>query len=78
MFWGCIPVSTAVSCVPDMLGNGERGILIGNDLPTDTQRLIELISNEAAYSEMSSKAVLWSQQFTQESFESEIKKLLSE
>lgn len=28
MFFGCIPISTAVSCVPWMLGEGRRGVLI--------------------------------------------------
>lgn len=28
MFFGCIPIATAVSCVPWMLGGGSRGILI--------------------------------------------------
>jgi len=28
MFFGCIPVATAVSCVPWMLGDGSRGILL--------------------------------------------------
>ena len=28
MFFGCIPISTAVSCVPWMLGGGSRGVLI--------------------------------------------------
>jgi glycosyltransferase involved in cell wall biosynthesis len=30
MWYGCIPVATAVSCVPWMLNYGERGILIQN------------------------------------------------
>ena len=28
MYFGCIPIATAVSCVPWMLGSGSRGILI--------------------------------------------------
>ncbi|MGI0107842.1 glycosyltransferase [Salinimicrobium sp. WS361] len=33
MFFGCIPISTPVSCVPWMLGGGSRGMLIsGNTL----------------------------------------------
>ena len=32
MFFGCIPIATAVSCVPWMLGDGERGILLRNGL----------------------------------------------
>ena len=30
MWYGCIPVATDVSCVPWMLGNGSRGILISD------------------------------------------------
>ena len=29
MFFGCIPIATPVSCVPWMLGNGSRGVLMG-------------------------------------------------
>ena len=29
MFFGCIPIATPVSCVPWMLGNGSRGVLLG-------------------------------------------------
>jgi glycosyltransferase involved in cell wall biosynthesis len=32
MFFGCIPISTPVSCVPWMLGEGERGVLLRNGL----------------------------------------------
>ncbi|MFD0977959.1 glycosyltransferase family 4 protein [Salinimicrobium gaetbulicola] len=30
MFFGCIPIATPVSCVPWMLGEGSRGVLITN------------------------------------------------
>ncbi|MBZ9729763.1 glycosyltransferase [Salegentibacter sp. JZCK2] len=30
MWYGCIPVATAVSCVPWMLGNGSRGIIFAD------------------------------------------------
>lgn len=30
MFFGCIPIATPVSCVPWMLGNGSRGVLLTN------------------------------------------------
>lgn len=32
MFYGCIPIATPVSCVPWMLGNGSRGILLEGEL----------------------------------------------
>ncbi|MEG9328939.1 glycosyltransferase [Salinimicrobium catena] len=31
MFFGCIPIATPVSCVPWMLANGSRGILLGEN-----------------------------------------------
>src|SRR5690606_11669235 len=32
MFFGVIPIASPVSCIPDMLDNGRRGILIEPDL----------------------------------------------
>ncbi len=38
MFFGGIPISTPVSCVPWMLGYGERGVLLRNGLPGRFQK----------------------------------------
>lgn len=76
MFWGCIPVVTAVSCVPFMLDNGNRGILLDMNLSNDTIQLEKIIEDRKCYINKSIKASEWSQQFTKDIFEAEIKKIL--
>lgn len=76
MFWGVIPIVTKISCVPWMLEEGERGVLIDVDLETDTAKLVSLIKNPQNLGSMSSKAKTWSQNYTLDSFEAEIEKLI--
>ncbi len=76
MFWSCLPISSKVSCVPFMLGNGERGSIVNK---SKNQIIIELekyVKNESIYLNKVVKAKNWSQQFTLEKFESEIKNVL--
>jgi hypothetical protein len=76
MFFGVIPIVTSISCIPYMIDGENRGILIAPEL----ERAI-LTINEALNSKdlktMSKLASEWSQQFTLEYFELEIKKLLN-
>lgn len=120
MFFGCVPIATAVSCVPWMLDYGNRGILIpdlekreenrekrgekgvargqrsedkggvesrrveSGKFKVDSQdvlegtveRIINLIEDPEEMRRMSLAAQEWSQQYTLERFEEEIKKLL--
>lgn len=76
MFWGCVPVATAVSCVPEMLGNGKRGLLLTKNPETDKQLFFELLSATETMKRMSLSAQQWSQQFTLEAFEEKIKSLI--
>lgn len=76
MFWGCVPVATKVSCVPFMLDNGNRGILLDMDLDKDVADMEEILINDAAFFNKSKSATEWSQKYTTDVFESEIKKLL--
>lgn len=76
MFFGCIPVSTAVSCVPWMLQDGKRGILIEAGLKPATDKLVEKIGMPEELERMSKNAQKWSQEYTLEKFEREISKLL--
>jgi glycosyltransferase involved in cell wall biosynthesis len=76
MFWGCVPVSTKVSCVPFMLDYGNRGILLDMDLEKDIFQMEVLLKNEVDYIDKSLKASKWSRQYTLDVFEEEIKKLL--
>ncbi len=75
MFWGCVPIATKVSCLPFMLDHGNRGILLEMDLEKDIYQ-IEMDLNEDLFLVKSKLASNWSQNYTTDVFESEIKKLL--
>lgn len=76
MFWACLPITTAVSCVPQMLGFGERGEIVKDNVEEITSKIQILIDNPKLYSEKTSKAAVWSQQFTLEKFEAELQSVL--
>ncbi len=76
MFWGCLPLATAVSCVPYMLDSGKRGVLLNLDLEADAKAVIHLLENPMEYQEKVEAAANWSRQFTLDLFEREIVKLL--
>ncbi|PKB17475.1 glycosyltransferase [Flavobacterium sp. 5] len=76
MFWGCVPIATAVSCVPFMLDFGNRGLLLQMNLEEDVQQLITLLNNESGFLDKSKKASDWSRNYTLDVFEVEIKKML--
>lgn len=76
MFWGCLPVTTAVSCVPEMVGQGERGELVQKDAKLIVKRIQALLADENLYRTKAQAAMDWSRTFTLEKFESEIQKVL--
>ena len=71
MFWGCLPIATRVSCVPDMLDNGKRGLLLTMDFHKDVLLIYDLINNKEAYEEKAKKGLDWSRKYTLDLFESE-------
>lgn len=77
MFWGCVPLSTEISCVPHMLGQGNRGVILTLNLEKDSKAVITLLSNEKNYQKISMEASDWSRKYTIDYFESEIAKLLN-
>jgi glycosyltransferase involved in cell wall biosynthesis len=77
MFWGCVPLVTKVSCVPWMLGDGKRGILLEADLNKDMAQIRTIIADRNKLEDMSEDAQIWSHQYTLDYFEAEIKMLLS-
>ncbi|MCV9927472.1 glycosyltransferase [Flavobacterium sp. LS1R49] len=77
MFWGCIPVASRVSCVPFMLDYGSRGVLLEMNLQKDADEISKLLSDEKTFLDKSRLAIKWSQCYTTDVFEAEIKKLLS-
>src|SRR5690606_26063567 len=76
MFWGCVPISTPISCVPYMLDQGNRGILLTLNLDNDSKQIANLINNNKRYQNMSELAKKWSREYTMEKFENELVKLL--
>ena len=77
MYFGCLPITTPVSCVPYMLGNGERGDLVGKDPNEVANRINYYLENPLDFDRKSKNSKEWSKAFTKESFELEIKKLIS-
>lgn len=76
MFWGAVPVATAVSCVPFMLDYENRGVLLTMNLNEDILKLTALLQNDRDYKIKQKRAFDWSQQYTLDVFENEIKKIL--
>ena len=76
MWWGVVPIVSKVSCVPWMLGFGERGILLKNDFKTDLNEISSKIEDKEQLEQKSIKAQQWAQNYALEDFEAEIKKLL--
>jgi len=76
MFWGTVPVSTRVSCVPYMLGEGSRGLLLTLDVSADSANLDEILKDANRYESMAANGMEWSRKYTLDYFEEEIKKML--
>ena len=78
MFWGCLPITSKISCIPYMLANGERGALVN----PKTDEIVAVIENYLQhpdkYDQQAMKAMEWSRQFTMEKFEEEIGKLMGQ
>jgi len=75
MFFGCIPVATSVSCVSWMLGEGSRGVLIEPDLGQAVSSIITTIKDKDLDA-MAKAALEWSQQYTFDRLEADIKAVL--
>jgi len=76
MFFGCVPISTRISCTPWMLANGKRGILIEPSEGLATKEITNYLEGEDQLDAMSHEASSWSQEYTLEKFRDEIRKLL--
>ncbi len=76
MFFGVIPIATSISCVPDMLDNGKRGILIEPNIEDAISKIETHLQSKTQLNIMSKLASNWSQQYTLDVFDEEIKKIL--
>jgi glycosyltransferase involved in cell wall biosynthesis len=77
MFWGCLPIASKVSCVPTMIDQGNRGVLLTMNLEQDVNQIIALLNNEKHYFDKVESAMTWSRKYTLDVFESEIKKIVA-
>ena len=76
MFWGCLPIASRVSCVPNMLQNGDRGLLLDFKLSQDIENIESILKDNNLYQDKVNKAINWSRKYTLDVFENEIKLLL--
>jgi len=76
MWWGCVPITTDISCVSEMLDFGNRGSLIKPDINECIGEILAYVQNPELYYNKALNAILWSRQFTLEKFESEINNLI--
>ena len=76
MFWKCLPISTPISCVAEMLDNGKRGSIIQSKIEPIIAEFDFYMNNKETYKDKVEKAYLWSRTYTLDKFEAEIPKLL--
>ncbi|WP_299888633.1 glycosyltransferase [uncultured Lacinutrix sp.] len=76
MFFGAIPIVTKISCVPYMLNNGQRGLLIEPNLEKAVIEIVNALENNEELKNKSQAAKDWSQLYTLDLFENEIAKLI--
>jgi glycosyltransferase involved in cell wall biosynthesis len=77
MFWGCIPLATPVSCVPFMLDQEKRGVLLELVLEKDFAKIVTLLKNQSDFNLRRECASDWSRKYTLDVFEREVINLLS-
>lgn len=76
MFWGCLPIASNVSCIPDMLGKGRRGAIVSPKMEDIISVVERYLSNLEKYQTQVEQAMVWSRQFTIEKFDYEISKFV--
>lgn len=76
MLWKCLPITTSVSCVPYMLGEGQRGSLVAPNVSEIVNEIENYRNQPLVYQNKCEAAYQWSHVYTLEKFESEIAKIL--
>ncbi len=77
MWWGALPITTAVSCVPEMVGYESRGSIVEPNLDSVVEKIKYYMENPDVYNKKVNEAMQWSRQFTIEKFEQAITQLLA-
>jgi len=76
MAWGCLPITSAVSCVPQMVGYGRRGTLVEPEATKVADAVVKWMGREGDYLQACEEGMQWSRQFTLEKFAIEIRRFL--
>ncbi|GAB1855718.1 glycosyltransferase [Flavobacteriaceae bacterium MHTCC 0001] len=76
MFFGVIPITTQISCVPYMLDNGKRGILIEPEYATAVNTILHYLKTKDL-KKISLLGENWSKQYTLDTFELEVGKIIA-
>ncbi|GAO28523.1 glycosyltransferase family 4 protein [Geofilum rubicundum] len=76
MWWGCLPITTDVSCVSQMVDVNRRGVIVLPTAEEVKEAIIQLVNRPERYQEMCREAMDWSREYHLERFEAEIVKLL--
>ncbi len=76
MSWSCIPMTSAVSCVPEMVGNGGRGKLVQNNPDQIATAIIKMVNDPVEMERMQTQSQHWARQFTLERFGEALCKLV--
>lgn len=76
MWWGCLPITTSVGCVPWMLDNGKRGELVSGVVNEIFSIIERYLYDENSYEIKSRQAMEWSRIYTLEKLDSEIHQLI--
>ncbi|MHA7129390.1 glycosyltransferase [Algoriphagus namhaensis] len=73
MFWGCVPITSSVSCVPQMVGEwGDRGFLVPKDPEKIASIIAELKEQQEQYNSISRRAMDWSRAYTLDKFQEDL------
>ncbi len=77
MFFGVVPIATKISCVPSMLDNGERGILIEPNVTLAVEVFLSNLKDKKRLELLARSAAEWSHRYTLDKFESEIVNMIT-
>ena len=75
MIMGAVPVATGVSCVPWMLDNGRRGLVIERNAEAACQAIAMLAADPERLNAAKTRAHEWALQYTLDRFKTEIRTL---
>jgi glycosyltransferase involved in cell wall biosynthesis len=78
MFWGCLPITSDVSCVRYMIGDGTRGQIVEPNVDDIIDKIKYYINNPNIRKNSIDNAMKWSRQYTLEYFKQEIGKILND